>query len=42
MLKENSVSPASPAASNSILDSSGKLAAELKVSEAEQRFNKHR
>lgn len=42
MLKENSVSSSSPAASDSVLNSSGKSAAELKVTEAEQKLNKHR
>ncbi|XP_056243359.1 zinc finger C3H1 domain-containing protein-like isoform X2 [Seriola aureovittata] len=45
MLKDHSPSPrssASPAGSESVLDSSGKSAAEVKLSEAEQRLNKNR
>lgn len=43
MLKEHSVSSSSPAAAaDSVPDSSGKSAAELKVTEVEQRLNKHR
>ncbi|XP_076588884.1 zinc finger C3H1 domain-containing protein [Chaetodon auriga] len=42
MLKDHSVSCTSPAVSDSVLDSPGKSAAELKLTEAEQRLNKHR
>ncbi|XP_071317658.1 zinc finger C3H1 domain-containing protein-like isoform X2 [Trachinotus anak] len=45
MLKDHSPSPrssASPAASESVVESSGKTAAELKLREAEQRLNKNR
>lgn len=42
MLKEHSVSSSSPTAADSVPDSSGKSAAELKVTEVEQRLNKHR
>lgn len=42
MLKEHAVISGSPAASDSVLDASGKSVSELKVTEAEQRLNKHR
>lgn len=42
MLKEHSVISGLPAASESALDASGKSTSELKVTEAEQRLNKHR
>lgn len=42
MLKEHSVSSSLPPAADSVPNSSGKSAAELKVTEIEQRLNKHR
>lgn len=42
MLKEHSVISSLPAASDSVLDASGKSTSELKLTEAEQRLNKHR
>nr|XP_046251308.1 zinc finger C3H1 domain-containing protein-like isoform X2 [Scatophagus argus] len=42
MLKDHSVSSSSPAVSDSVPDPSGKSAAELKLTEAEQRLSKHR
>lgn len=42
MLKDHSVSCTSPAVSDSVLDSPVRSAAELKLTEAEQRLNKHR
>lgn len=42
MLKEHGVSTSFPAASDPVHNMSEKSAAELKVTEAEQRLNKHR
>lgn len=42
MLKEHGVSTSFPAASDPVQNMTEKSAAELKVTEAEQRLNKHR